>query len=109
MSMYGEVLAEGIFDPDKYYLFKNMYMYWNADLEIKLQKYRGFGNDEYTKHDMFVGMEGLFQQKEMMLYINSIVQTLVENIFTQGWDKHTFLKHYGLYMYWVEYGLKYAK
>lgn len=86
-----------------------MYMYWNADFEMKLRKYRGFDSDTYSKHDMFADMEELFKQREMMVYVNAIVQTLVQNIFVGEWDKATFLKHYSLYMHWIEHGMKYAK
>ena len=46
-----------------------MYMYWNADFEMKLRKYRGFDSDTYSKHDMFADMEELFKQREMMVIV----------------------------------------
>lgn len=109
LSIYGNVLANKMFEENYYNLFKNMYMYWNADLEIKLRKYRGINEKNYAKHDMFREMEGLFDQVETMVYINSIIQTLVQGIFVNEWTKNMFMKQYGLYMHWVEYGLKYAK
>lgn len=104
LKFYGQEVADEIFKKEKYNLYKNRYLYWTCELDEKWQNFRKGNFKDHSGHHSMVDNEDS-TGREMMNFLSAVIKKLIENLFTENWDKEKFIKNYQLYMYWLEYGI----
>lgn len=97
-SLFGEEIINELFDENKYHLYKNRYLYFDASLEEQWKEY-------YLKNINQKDDYPLIFEKEKLKYISSIVHSLIKRLFSEGWNKEEFLKQYNLYISWIMKGV----
>ena len=105
LKLYGNIVADEIFKKEKYNLYRNRYLYWTCQLEVKWKAFRKKGSKNHSGHHMYLNSDNTFPQQEVMNFLNAIIKKLIESLFTEEWDQKTFLKYYNQYINWIEYGL----
>lgn len=102
---YGNVLATMLFNEKKYKLYRNLYMYWNSDMEKKWANYIATNAQNPQKLISYLHFENVPLDMEVSKYINISIQKLIEVMFLEDWDKETFFKNYDRMMHWFQHGL----
>lgn len=105
LKLYGNIVSDEIFKKEKYNLYRNRYLYWTCQLEVKWKAFRKKGSKNHSGHHMYLNSDNTFPQQEVMNFLNAIIKKLIENLFTEEWDQKTFLKYYNQYINWIEHGL----
>lgn len=105
LKLYGNIVSEEIFKKEKYNLYRNRYLYWTCELEAKWKAFRKKGSKNHISDGMYLNSNDIFPQREVMNFLNAVIKKLIENLFIEKWDQKTFLKHYNLYINWIEHGL----
>lgn len=103
LSVFGPAMVDEIFA--KCNLYRNRYLYWNCELDMKWKDFRKrnqkemklFRNDEDNQETM---------DTEKMHFINAIIQKMIERLFMEKWDRDEFLKHYSIYIEWMRNGIQ---
>jgi len=100
---YGTEIAEILFDENAYMIYKNRYLYWNEDLN------RGWESSHKNREELFENMgEKGAMDLEKMYFIKSIIHSLIERLFQEGWNKEQFIEKYMKYLSWIEKGINYG-
>lgn len=100
LVQYGDALADTLFQPEQYMLYKNRYLYWNEDLNQKwlqskamhLQTFRGSAENEILS-------------TEKIHFIKSILHSLIQRNFQMHWTKEEFKKTYQQHILWLLKGV----
>lgn len=95
LELYGQCLCNELFQKDKFALYKNYYLYWNANLDRRRRNCR-----EKQVSNFKGKIEG-----EILHFISSIVHGLVQRMFTENWNKDTFLDIYKKNIKWIMEGI----
>ena len=99
LEAYGYKLAEILFEPDNYGLYKNRYLNWTPDLEgkwrIYLKEFRP-GEDDFSASDF---------DKDQLEFMKAAVHNLIQRTYLEAWDREDFLLHYKKYMKWLKGGI----
>lgn len=103
LSAFGPVMVDEIFA--KFNLYRNRYLYWNCELDMKWKDFRKrnqkemkfFRKDKDTQEIM---------NPEKMHFINAIIQKMIERLFMEKWDRDEFLQHYSKYIEWIQNGIQ---
>ncbi len=88
---YGQKIADEIFSDKSYALYKNRYLGWTSDIEMRWQDYCNKCVDE---KDKFEKHSKLSYDNEVMHILKAVVHDVVERSFTQDWSKGRFLETY---------------
>ena len=100
---YGTEIAEILFDESTYMIYKNRYLYWNEDLN------RGWESAHKNREELFENMgEKGAMDLEKMYFIKSIIHSLIERLFQEGWNKEQFIEKYMKHLSWIEKGINYG-
>lgn len=99
LDMFGEVAADEIFTEKNYRLYMNRYLCMDAELEKEWKSYRK-NNTKYAQNMMSLA------EREKIAFIGTVMHSLIQRLFTESWDRETFLEHYGLYMNWIKRGIE---
>lgn len=102
---YGYVLAEKLYSSDRHKLYRNIYLYWNRDMEEKWGKYIEKSALNPEKLRSYMDFEKSDSSMEVLRFIFVNIQKLVENMLVESWDERTFLRNYSQLVYWFENGL----
>lgn len=110
LELYGQTLAEELFKPERYALYRNRYLFWTPVLDEKWKIFCG-----KTKALEGVNFPQLNTERlnldnpafipELILYLKAIVHELIRRLFVEKWTADIFLKHYRLQMTWLKNGL----
>ncbi|WP_296255944.1 TetR/AcrR family transcriptional regulator [uncultured Ezakiella sp.] len=99
LEVYGYKLAEILFEPDNYGLYKNRYLNWTPDLEgkwrIYLKEFRP-DEDDFSTSDF---------DKDQLEFIKAAVHNLIQRTYLEAWAREDFLLHYKKYMKWLKGGI----
>ena len=99
LEAYGNALAEILFEPDNYGLYKNRYLNWTPELEgkwrIYLKEFRP-GEDDFSASDF---------DKDRLEFIKAAVHNLIQRTSLEAWDRDDFLNHYNKYIGWLKGGI----
>ena len=99
LEAYGNALAEILFEPDNYGLYKNRYLNWTPELEgkwrIYLKEFRP-GEDDFSASDF---------DKDRLEFIKAAVHNLIQRTYLEAWDREDFLNHYNKYIGWLKGGI----
>lgn len=98
LDLFGEVAADEIFREKNYRLYRNRYLYQDAELEKQWKSYRN-KNTKYGQDMMSVA------EREKIAFISAVMHSLIQRLFTESWDRAAFLEHYGLHMNWIKRGI----
>lgn len=99
LEAYGNALAEILFEPDTYGLYKNRYLNWTPDLEGKWRKYlQEFrpGEDDFSASDF---------DRDRLEFMKAAVHNLIQRTYLEAWDREEFLNHYNKYIAWLKGGI----
>lgn len=103
LEEYGKEIAEIIFDEKTYPIYKHMYLYWNEDLN------RSWELSRKQEKELFKDMrESGLVDLEKILFIKSVVHSLIERLFREEWTKEEFIEKYNKHITWVEKGVTYG-
>ncbi len=99
LNSFGNMIAEEIFDKGKYKLYKNRYLYLDAKLEKAWQNYQ---------RDKMNHSNNLFSvaKREEVYFISAVIHSLIRRLFSESWDKQTFIDSYKLHMKWIKGGIQ---
>lgn len=106
LTRFGETIADELFLPDKYALYRNRYLYWTPDLESQWKEFRrkqrpAAHQDQETR----LLEQGDPRRNELMHLIKALIHDLIRRLFIDNWDRATFLSHYGLQLELIRPGL----
>ena len=99
LEAYGNALAEILFEPDTYGLYKNRYLNWTPDLEGKWRKYlKEFrpAEDDFSASDF---------DRDRLEFMKAAVHNLIQRTYLEAWDREEFLNHYNKYIGWLKGGI----
>lgn len=99
LEKFGEVVAREIFTEKNYKLYRNRYLGFDATLERQWKLYRK-KNTKYAQEILSV------KESEKITFIGALLHSLVQRLFSESWDKETFLTHYELYIHWIKRGIE---
>lgn len=103
LEEYGKEIADIIFYEKAYMIYKNMYLYWNEDLN------RSWDLSHKQQEDLFKDMRGHgLIDLEKIHFIKSVVHSLIERLFREEWTKEEFIEKYNKHITWVEKGVTYG-
>ncbi len=91
LEKYGDMLADEIHKKDNYELYKNKYLGWTPDVQIRWDNYC---NENKVKKANIRKFGEANYSKETIHLIKAVVHNLVERNFTEKWTKKKFLKKY---------------
>lgn len=80
MKQYLDILIDNLFDEKKYNLYKNLYLYWNPNLEKKLRK-------EDFKCDKSINISKIH-------IIKAVVHDLIYRMYVGRWNEEEFKQNY---------------
>ncbi len=95
---FGNKVAEEIFNSKHYKLYRNRYLFFDADLEKQWRAYQ-LKNTEYENTMKRVS------EHEKVVFIRTIMHSLIQRLFAESWDKDTFLRVYYQYVKWMKEGI----
>lgn len=98
LDMFGQVAAKEIFDDKKYRLYRNRYLYLDADLERQWMAYQ-MKNTKYG-NDM-----RLIAEREKISFISAVMHSLIRRLFTENWTIENFIEHYNIHLNWIKGGI----
>ncbi len=103
LNAFGPAMADEIFQ--KYDLYRIRYLSWDCELDAKWQAFRSVNQH---KPDLFYHREGSDSalRIEIMHFLNAVIKKMIERLFTENWDKATFLDHYDQNILWIQSGIK---
>lgn len=100
---FGEQVADVIFQPESYMIYKNRYLYWNEDLN------KNWNGRKVTRIDTFQNKESEeMMEWEKIHFIKSVIHNLIERNFQEEWSREVFLKIYRQHIVWIEKGVDYG-
>ncbi len=102
LEKYGELVANEIHREDKYKLYKNRFLGWTADIQIRWQKYFRENNCSIREGARFPSGESYV---ETMHIIKAVVHDLVERNFLNNWTKKEFISKYNEQVKILENGI----
>ncbi len=91
LEKYGELVANEIHREDKYKLYKNRFLGWTADIQIRWQEYFRENNCRLRTEAKFFSND---ISAEEMHIIKAVVHDLVERNFLNNWTKQELLDKY---------------
>lgn len=95
---FGNKVAEEIFNSKHYKLYRNRYLFFDADLEKQWRAYQ-LKNTEYENTMKRVS------EHEKVVFIRTIMHSLIQRLFAESWDKDTFFRVYYQYVEWMKEGI----
>lgn len=102
LEAYGELIAEELYRPDRYSLYRNRYLHWTPELEAAWQKaQQSDAPSSFATNPM--AQEA--RLPETVQLVKAVVHDLIRRLFTESWSHEEFLKHYRQHMHWLEVGL----
>ena len=106
LTRFGEVMADELFRSDKYALYRNRYLYWTPDLELQWKEFRQMQRPAaHQDQEARLLEQGDLRRNELMHLIKAMIHDLIRRLFIDGWDRATFLSHYGLQLELIRPGL----
>lgn len=102
LETFGSAMADEIFQ--KYDLYRIRFLFWDCELDAK---WRAFRIKNQHKPDLLFHRGGSDSalRIEIMHFLNAVIQKMIERLFTENWDKETFLSHYNQYILWIQSGI----
>ncbi len=104
LEQYGEKIANEIYKPATYHLYKNRYLAWNGATQIKWREY--VKNKKLTSSEI----ENIFNSSyslENMHILKAVIHDLVQRIYLEDWTKTEFLQKYQEQMSILKQGMVY--
>lgn len=102
LDSYGKQVAEIIFDPKIYKLYKNKYSAWTRDMEVSWRAYRAYGDRVYYEA---LAKDLKAEDMEKIHFIKAVVHSLVNRTFQNDWSKEKFLQIYKQNTKWIIEGV----
>lgn len=99
LDAFGPVAAEAIYSSEHYMLYRNRYLHFDADTERQWRAYRL----RQARQGEPMGAAGA---SEAMLYVRTLIHSLIQRLFAESWDKEAFLGHYRQYVTWIKRGME---
>ncbi len=106
IAEFGNSLAEELFDPAKYKLYRNRYLDWTPLLQMRWQEYGALhesGSIEDFIPDRYRNNEPI---RETMSIVKAVIHNLVERCFVETWDKERFIDKYRTHINILISGIK---
>lgn len=98
LEQYGSDIFDMVLHGERRNLYKNRYLYWNAQLEAEWNKYTNKNKDGVYREQDFC--------TEVYRYIGAIIHYLIQRLFLDNMDKKSFLMLYKKYMMWIKGGIE---
>ncbi len=95
LNEYAKVIIFEIYNNSNYSLYKNRYLYWNANLEKEWRKYLLKSKENYHTNDAL-------KNSEEIKFIAACIHSLIQRLFLENWSEELFLKHYKQYILWIK-------
>ena len=102
LDSYGKQVAEIIFDPNIYMLYKNKYLAWTRDTEVSWRAYRSYADRAYYQA---LAKDLKAEDMEKIHFIKAVVHSLVIRTFQNDWSKEKFLEIYEKNTKWIIEGV----
>lgn len=102
LDSYGKQVAEIIFDPNIYRLYKNKYLAWTRDMEVSWRSYRAYADRAYYQA---LAKDLKAEDMEKIHFIKAVVHSLVIRTFQNAWSKEKFLEIYEKNTKWIIEGV----
>lgn len=103
LTLYGEQVAEILFQPDNYMIYKNRYLYWTEDLNRNWNQRHNAHAATFKEHHQKKGLD-----IERIHFVKSVIHSLIERNFREEWNKSQFLEKYTQHISWIEKGVHYG-
>lgn len=97
MYDYGDFLAAELYSANNYDLFRNRYLYWSLQLEMRWREYMGKQNPEQQLM--------LIYTNERLQFIGAVFHSLIQRLYLEGWSRDIFLKHYNETVHFILNGI----
>lgn len=102
LDAYGVRIADELYRPDRFSLYRNRYLHWTPELESAWQQaQQGHVPSSPSPHPM----AGEDRLPESVQLVKAVIHDLIRRLFTESWTKEEFLKHYRQHMHWLQVGL----
>lgn len=99
LESLGEKAADEIYESEHRRLYKNRYLSFDTQTEKEWAAYQ-------RRNAKPESMLASISEKEKVQFVRAIVHSLIQRIFTESWDRETFLAHYNQHVKWMKEGLQ---
>ena len=94
---YSELISDILFAPDAYSIYKNRYLYWDENLDMRRKK-------EYQNQiQIFTDQNSI--EREKMYYLQGVVHMLIKRNFQEQWSSQEFQKKFSQHIHWIMKGV----
>lgn len=94
---YSALISDILFAPNAYPIYKNRYLYWDENLDVRWKK-------EYQNQiQIFTDQNSI--EREKMYYLQGVVHMLIKRNFQEQWSSQEFQKKFSHHIHWIMKGV----
>ncbi len=94
---YSALISDILFAPDAYSIYKNRYLYWDENLDVRWKK-------EYQSQiQIFTDQNSI--EREKMYYLQGVIHMLIKRNFQEQWSSQEFQKKFSQHIHWIMKGV----